>query len=153
MFIYNIINKMSDNDFEDYHVKIFTKNEKQIFGKFCEYGDNLAEYKIPIVYMPKMEITMNNLNKTRTIYYFTNYTNSTLDFSDFVKKKFNFQSVTKFNGFTKCFSSYLNTSIYFTKVHNEMMKYLQNTYMELKHIFITDIAKYIFKMYIDVIFG
>ena len=154
MFIYNVINKMDDNEFENYHVKIFNKHERKTFNLSLNYHYyNIS--KIPMVYMPKMDVTTNNLPTNKMIYYFSNYRDKTLNFNEFINKRNTLLTVkqsTKYNNETH-HGFCLTASYCFEKVHNEMMKYIQNTYIKLKHIFMDDIAKYIFSIYVDIIFN
>ena len=166
------------NKFNDYVTKVLNDDEtvilKQIFID-CGYDEYeiLQLNNFQMLYMPNIEITKENIQKImeneKYIYYLidrnyiTPYLKSKLSLSTLYHKRFSIIGMkisihSKFYTFPIWFydSKIMynkNHTIFCNSIYDPIKYRLLCTFMMLNYIIIPDIARYLFLMYYDVVFG
>ena len=149
------------NNFNNYTTKVLNDNQTKIVKKYLisnKFANTAITNNFTMIYMKNIEITPTMLENEFIIYFlsdenfygklnFDSFCNKQLVLNYIDSKTKSFTSVS-FNDAGKNFHSYRCLTIY-----NAIKERLQDTFIIFHHLFIVDIAKYIFDLYFDVIFN
>lgn len=156
--------------FGNYGVKVFNDNEAKIFKQFLvKYGrPNEKDYekinKFTAFYMPKIEITIDNLaNNINNFYYFGNNNFSgDITFKEIVNKTcfINYVYVIDRPPYNKCVAicNDTNKKREYDNVYDALIKHLKEMYVVFRYIFtkhndvyLPELAKQLLFVYFDII--
>ena len=163
---------MSANEFKDYIIKVLNVEETKIL-KQCLIKDGYPENIIlPIknfqmLYMPNMEITTENLQLRKNIYFLVDdyvtkyYIQRKFSLNTFVTKNFCLIRMSRHmlhNLYTcHCYEYKINSGNLLNCaaecIYNKIKDRHSDIFMLMNFMFITDIAKYLFLIYYEVAFG